>query len=211
MAWAADAIQAKRGGGLTVDPSMRQAVFALRQQSGPASLMAACYASDNAQGLTQSLGRDVNGTDLYFAHFLGLDGAKRFLRAAGNNPDACAANLFPREAKANRSIFYDSSGDARSLSQVYALMGKKLDKAGDAGGVDLVPGTLVATPPGNNIGQLQLASALDGGGLDADGKTDGASDVSSMLAHIEQGRINIFKPTPAQAKLAYLMLSMPSA
>ena len=37
------------------------------------------------------------------------------------------------------------------------------------------------------------------------------ADIGSMLAQIEQGRINVFKPTPAQAKLAYLMLSMPGA
>ncbi|HWI86757.1 MAG TPA: transglycosylase SLT domain-containing protein, partial [Sphingomonas sp.] len=75
LGWAADAITAKRGGGFTVDPSMRQAVFALRQQAGPSALMAAAYASDNANSLSQSLGRQVNGTDLYFAHFLGLGGA----------------------------------------------------------------------------------------------------------------------------------------
>jgi len=31
-----------------------------------------------------------------------------------------------------------------------------------------------------------------------------------MLATLEQNRINVLKPTPAQAKLAYLMLSLPS-
>jgi hypothetical protein len=207
MGWAADAIQAKRGGGFTVDPAMRSAVFGLREQAGPAALMAASYASDNAQGLTQALGRDVNSTDLYFAHFLGLDGAKRFLRAAGNSPDATAASLFPREANANKSIFYSSDGSARSLSQIYALMGRKLDKAGDAGGVDLQPGTLVPTPPAMDA-TLQLASLSDAPAGDDAAPT---SDIGTMLSQIEQGRINVFKPTPAQAKLAYLMLSMPGA
>lgn len=212
MAWAADAIQAKRGGGFTVDPAYRDAVFTLREQAGPAALMAACYASDNAQGLTKSLGRGVNGTDLYFAHFLGLDGAKRFLRAADNNPDACAANLFPREARANRSIFYGSDGDPRSLSQVYALMGRKLDKAGAAGGAPPSPGALVATPPQASVDALQYASAgMADTRIDGDSGGAGGGDIGTMLAQIEQGRINVFKPTPAQAKLAYLMLSMPSA
>jgi len=207
MGWAADAIQAKRGGGFTVDPAMRSAVFALREQAGPAALMAASYASDNAAGLGQALGRDVNSTDLYFAHFLGLDGAKRFLRAAGNNPGATAASLFPREAAANRSIFYTSDGSARSLSDVYALMGRKLDKAGDAGGVDPQPGALSPTPPPMDA-SLQLASLSD---APAEGDAAQGSDIGSMLNQIEQGRINVFKPTPAQAKLAYLMLSMPGA
>lgn len=208
MAWAADAIQARSGGGYTVDPAYKQAVFALREQAGPSALMAACYASDNAQGLTQSLGRDVNGTDLYFAHFLGLGGAKRFLRAAGTSPDACAANLFPREARANRSIFYASDGSARSLSEVYAVMGRKLEKAGASGDTTLQPGALVATPLGADGSALQLAGMTD---TSLGGDAGSATDVGSMLAQLEQGRMNVLKPTPAQAKLAYLMLSMPGA
>jgi hypothetical protein len=46
----------------------------------------------------------------------------------------------------------------------------------------------------------------------ADGTTDQAGmDISQMLASIEQSRVNMLKPTPAQARLAYLMLSMPTA
>ena len=205
LGWAADAITARRGGGFSVDPQMREAVFALRQQAGPAALMAASYASDNAQGLTQSLGRQVSGTDLYFAHFLGLGGATRFLRAAGDNPDASAAALFPREASANRSIFYGSEGAPHTLAQVYALMGRKLEKAGMAGG-SATPGTLSPTPPATpDPGDVQLASA------DTANISDNAgTDISQMLAAMEQNRVNVLRPTPAQAKLAYLMLSMPT-
>ena len=205
LGWAADAITARRGGGFSVDPQMREAVFALRQQAGPAALMAASYASDNAQGLTQSLGRQVSGTDLYFAHFLGLGGATRFLRAAGDNPDASAAALFPREASANRSIFYGSEGAPRTLAQVYALMGRKLDKAGMVGG-SAAPGTLSPTPPATpDLGDVQLASADTVDDADASG-----TDISQMLATMEQNRVNVLRPSPAQAKLAYLMLSMPT-
>ncbi|WP_204350290.1 hypothetical protein, partial [Klebsiella pneumoniae] len=35
------------------------------------------------------------------------------------NPQANAATMFPRAAAANRSIFYDRNGNARSASQVY--------------------------------------------------------------------------------------------
>jgi hypothetical protein len=54
------------------------------------------------------------------AHFLGASGASRFIRAAEANPDGKAAALFPRAAHANGSVFYDQSGAARSLRQVYA-------------------------------------------------------------------------------------------
>ena len=203
LGWAADAIAARPGGGFTVDPSLRQAVMGLREQAGPAALMAAAYASDNAASLSQSLGRGVGATDLYVAHFLGVGGATRFLRAAGASPDASAASLFPREAAANRSIFYAGDGGARSLGEVYQLMGRKLAAAGASGGaVAPVPGTLVATPPGPGTAALQMAS------LDTPAANAGEdSDIASMMAALGQGRVDMLRPTPAQAKLAYLMLS----
>jgi hypothetical protein len=220
--WAADAITAKKGGGFTVDPNMREAVFALREQAGPAALMAASYASDNASSLSQSLGRSVNGTDLYMAHFLGLGGATKFLRAQCTNGQACAANLFPQEARANRSIFYGKDGSARSLDDVYAVMARKLDKAVDgsndapmqANASGLTPGSLVPSLPGApDLSQVRLAYGdmiADAGSVDGNADQTGGMDVSQMLASIEQNRINMLKPTPAQARLAYLMLSMPS-
>jgi hypothetical protein len=221
--WAADAITAKKGGGFTVDPSMRQAVFALREQPGPASLMAASYAADNASSLSNALGRQVNGTDLYMAHFLGLGGATKFLRAQCNNGSACAATMFPQEARANRSIFYAKDGSPRTLDQVYAIMGHKLDNAVDGsddatvqGATGMTPGSLVQSMPGApDISALQLGfsdmSATDPNASDAaDASGDpAANDISQMLAQIEQNRLNMLKPTPAQARLAYLMLSMP--
>jgi len=196
MEWAADAIQARPGGGYRVsDPSLRQAVMGLREQAGPAALMAASYAADNAAGLGQTLGRAANATDLYFAHFLGLVGAKRFLRAADGNPNATAAALFPREARANRGIFYGNDGSARSLGEVYALMGHKLERAG--GSSDGVATT--APPAMDQSGDVRLAYA------DFDEASPG--DVASLLQATDKARLDVLRPTPAQAKLAYLMLS----
>ena len=220
LGWAANAITARKGGGYTVDPAMRDAVFALRQQAGPAAMMAAAHASDNASSLSQSLGRSVNGTDLYMAHFLGLGGATKFLRAQCSNGNACAATLFPQEAHANRSIFYGKDGSARTLDQVYALMGHKLDNAVDGsnsatveGNDALTPGSLVPSLPGvTDLASARLAYG-DMSASDASSTDDGdqsATDIGQMLANLEQNRINVLKPTPAQAKLAYLMLSLPS-
>lgn len=221
MAWAANAITQKRGGGYTVDPSMRRAVMALREQAGPASLMAASYAADNAASLSNSLGRGVNGTDLYMAHFLGLGGATKFLRAQCTNGSACAATMFPQEARSNRSIFYGKDGSPRTLDQVYAIMGHKLDNAvdgSDSAAIQtasngLTPGSLVQSMPGvPDISALQLgfSDTPTTEPASTDGSTDQAgTDIGQMLATIEQNRINMLKPTPAQARLAYLMLSMP--
>ena len=220
--WAADAITAKKGGGFTVDPSLRQAVMSLRDQPGPSALMAASYAADNASNLSQSLGRQVNGTDLYMAHFLGLGGATKFLRAQCTNGSACAATMFPQEARANRSIFYGKDGSPRTLDQVYAIMGHKLDNAVDGSnnaavqtaGSGLTPGSLVQSMPGApDISALQLGfsdMSASPATTDGDNSDDPAGqDISQMLGQIEQNRLNMLKPTPAQAKLAYLMLSLP--
>jgi len=222
--WAADAITAKKGGGYTVDPSLRQAVMSLRDQAGPSALMAASYAADNASNLSQSLGRQVNGTDLYMAHFLGLGGATKFLRAQCTNGSACAASMFPQEARANRSIFYGKDGSPRSLDQVYAIMGHKLDNAVDGSdnaaiqtaSSGLTPGSLVQSMPGApDISALQLGfsdMSANPATTDGDSSDDPAGqDISQMLSQIEQNRLNMLKPTPAQARLAYLMLSLPNA
>lgn len=208
--WAANAITPRHGGGFTVAPEARQAVMALRQQAGPAALMAASYAADNAGSLGKSIGRDATATDLYMCHFLGLGGATKFLQACNASPNATAASLFPREAHANRSIFYDKTGSARSLGEVYALMQNKLASAGAetggaaaSGGADmLTAGALVSEPPAAGVNGFRLP--VDDSVYADQG---GSSDVTDALAALERNRIDVLRPTPAQAKLAYLMLS----
>lgn len=56
---------------------------------------------------------------LYIMHFMGSSGGPALISAAQNNPSASAASLFPAAASANRSIFYNSDGSAKTTSQVY--------------------------------------------------------------------------------------------
>jgi hypothetical protein len=56
------------------------------------------------------------------AHFMGVGGAARLINSAEDTPQASAARLFPNAAAANRSIFYDRSGQARSVSEVYSVL-----------------------------------------------------------------------------------------
>ena len=117
----ADAISKTSSGRYVVnDPAMRNEIFALRKDPTANSLMAGAFANSNAKVLTDRLGRKPTDGELYMAHFLGASGAARFIRAAEANPNANAASLFPRAAHANSSIFYDKTGAARSLKQVYA-------------------------------------------------------------------------------------------
>jgi hypothetical protein len=129
----ADAITRTSSGRFVVkDPAMRNEIFALRKDPTANSLMAGAFANSNAKVLTDRLGRKPTDGELYMAHFLGASGASRFIRAAEANPNAKAASLFPRAAHANSSIFYDKSGAARSLKQVYAGLVTRHDVIGSA-------------------------------------------------------------------------------
>jgi hypothetical protein len=61
--------------------------------------MAGELANDNRAALQTVLGRDPDHAELYLAHFLGADGATRFLTGLGANPDASAAALLPRRRR----------------------------------------------------------------------------------------------------------------
>ena len=202
LGWAADAISRRGDGSWKVDRAMRDQVMGLKNNPEASSLMAAEFASDNAAGLQASLGRQPRSADLYFAHFLGLEGATKFLRAADARPDMSAAALFPREARANRTIFYDNGGNARSLGQVYALMAKKID---DNGSPAPTPGTRPdpLSPDPLSDDRMRLAYAREV--FEGDGK--GGSDTNEMLAMIGSQRMNLLRPNPGNAMLAYMMLA----
>src|SRR5947199_1617282 len=129
----ADAISKTSSGRYVVsDPAMRHEIFALRKDPTANSVMAGAFANSNAKVLTDRLGRKPTDGELYMAHFLGASGAARFIRAAEANPSAEAASLFPRAAHANSAIFYDKSGAARSLKQVYAGLVSRHNIIGNA-------------------------------------------------------------------------------
>jgi hypothetical protein len=104
------------------DPAQRQAIMKLRTDPTAASAMAAAFTNDNAALLTKKLGRTPTDGELYIAHFMGPTGAVRLISATEASPNATAASMFPKAARANPSIFYGTKGGARSLSQVYASL-----------------------------------------------------------------------------------------
>lgn len=126
--WAAEAIKSAGRGTYTVsDGSLREAILGLRSDPDAAAVMAGELASDNHAHLAGTLGRAPEPVDLYLAHFLGAAGASDFLKAWAANPDQVAAPLFAKAAAANRSIFFDATGGARSLDEIRRSFAKKLD------------------------------------------------------------------------------------
>lgn len=108
------------------DPALKKQILALRKDPQLSAQMAAEHASDNQAIMQKKLGRPVTGTDLYLAHFLGVQGATKFLRNMKTDPTASAADLFPAAADANNRVFYKDDGSAKSLAEVYQTFGKKI-------------------------------------------------------------------------------------
>jgi transglycosylase-like protein with SLT domain len=132
----ADAIEKTTSGHFVVrDPAMRATILNLRNDPGTNAAMAGALTRQNAARLRARIGRDATEGELYIAHFLGAGGASKLINAAASNPQAKAAAMFPRAAAANRSIFYDKQGGARSVAGVYSTLVTKLARAmpeGDA-------------------------------------------------------------------------------
>lgn len=104
----------------------KQNLLNLRKDPAIASLMAAELAEGNKAHLEQNVGGDIGSTELYFAHFMGAGGASAFLSQMKKNPLSIAADIFPKEARANRNVFYDSkTGRPKTLQQVYDFFDKK--------------------------------------------------------------------------------------
>jgi hypothetical protein len=210
LGWAAGSIKQNASGRYYVsDPGVRSAILNLRNDPNVSALMAAEHASDNKDALEGSLGRTATGGDLYMAHFLGLGGARNFLSAMDKNPDRIAAGMFPAAARANRSVFYASNGQPRTLQQVYSRLSDKLDAGAAAVGA-------TGTASGAGADQTDWTKTLGDFGFDdgdvilGNGATNGDSQwVNSTLANLKTLRepMNVMRPTPENAKLAYLMLA----
>lgn len=155
----ADQIDVTASGSATVaDPTRREAILALRNDPGIASLMAAGLAEDNRAHLIPILGRQPSHGELYLAHFLGAGGAGRFLSELQSDPGQSAPDLFARPAAANRGIFYAADGSPRSLAQVMGVidgkLGRALDRAGGNanGGVRFARADIGGAPAGRGGG-----------------------------------------------------------
>jgi hypothetical protein len=129
----ADAISKSSAGSYSVsDPTARSAIMKLRDDPVVASAMAGILTQSNSFNLTGKIGRRPNDAELYMAHFMGVAGAAKLITNAEDNPKASGAQLFPNAAAANRSIFYDSSGHARSVSEVYSVLTSRYTAAANS-------------------------------------------------------------------------------
>ncbi len=124
----AAAIDTTSGGRHKVtDRQTREAILALRHDPEVSSLMAGALTRESQQALEAGIGREATSGELYIAHFLGAGGAIKLVNAAESDPTIEAAKLFPAAADANKSIFYDKAGRAKSVAQVYDRLTRETD------------------------------------------------------------------------------------
>jgi len=127
--------------------------------------MAGALTQSNSFQLTGMIGRRPTDSELYMAHFMGVGGAAKLITTAEDNPQATAARMFPSAASANRSIFYDRAGNARSVSEVYSVLNARY--AGAA-----------------NSSQTQTALAMFGKGGSASASVSGAAATPAVSSAV---------------------------
>ena len=113
------------------DPALKARILELRDDARLNAALGAEYARGNKTTLEAALGRPAAASDLYLAHFLGPQGAVQLLRAIEQNGSRAAADLLPKAAAANPSIFYDAEGNPRTVRELQRLLGDKIERKSD--------------------------------------------------------------------------------
>jgi hypothetical protein len=143
----ADAITKSSSGSYSVsDPAARDAILKLRDDPATASAMAGVLTQSNSFRLTGKIGRRPTDGELYMAHFMGVGGAAKLIANAEDNPRASGARLFPNAAAANRSIFYERGGRARSVSEVYSVLTQRYASAANSPATRMAMAAVGVTP-----------------------------------------------------------------
>ena len=127
----------------------RSDLLNLRKNPALASIMAAEFAADNKAYLQKTVGGEISNTELYFAHFMGAGGASAFLTQLKQNPHDLAAQIFPKEARANRAVFYNADGSARSFGEIYNFFDKKFGASTEAAPQTMAHKSIAQTKEGS--------------------------------------------------------------
>ncbi|RUT33038.1 hypothetical protein EMQ25_07900 [Arsenicitalea aurantiaca] len=146
----ADAIEVRGGQYSISDRGLRAEVLKLREDPQIAADLAAAFTRNNGAYLQQKFGRMPSPGELYIAHFMGARGAEEMFAAGLRNPDQIAADLFPRQAAANKPIFY-ADGKPRTIREVYRALVARHDAP--SGASPAFVAQQMASQPGVPTGQ----------------------------------------------------------
>jgi soluble lytic murein transglycosylase-like protein len=136
--------------------AVKQQILDLRKDPNVSAEIGAEFARQNKDEVERTLGRRANSTDLYLAHFLGAQGATEFVKKAETDSSTKAADLLPQAAAANKAVFYDTNGDAKTVAQIYRSFADKIEhqisQYADATGTDT----------GTSAARVAIRDELDG-------------------------------------------------
>lgn len=194
VGWAQDAIARNANGKLSVaNNAEKSAILSLRNNAELSANLAGEFARDNGGYLEQKTGHKPESVDLYLAHFLGPAGAAKFLNNMESNPCGPAAASFPQAARANRNVFFDGAGEARSFAAIRDRFEQKLSAAAErvGGGNGLPNQGNILPQSGGAAKMVQPADYLR---------------IAQVHANNENN-LNISKPFSEPARAAYLMLA----
>ncbi len=148
---ASDQIVQNSSGKFSVpDAGIRKQILDLRNDPSVSAKVAGAFTAQNRSQLANALGRNPSEGELYIAHFLGAAGASNLIRLASEQPNANAASAFSDAASANRSIFYDRSGQAKSAAEVYSSLVSGHETAVTSTAPILAATTDIPAAPGQN-------------------------------------------------------------
>jgi len=162
----ARAIEQTPGGDYTVrDRQLRREILTLREDPQISADLAAAFTRNNGEYLAEKFGRHPSPGELYIAHFMGARGAEKLFQAGLDNPDQRAADLFPTQAQANRSIFFDAGG-ARTIREVYQNLVAKHAQLQDqmpssSAPLGYAPQQQAATIPARTQASMQAAAMAE--------------------------------------------------
>ena len=115
---------------MRVAPQKRAELLRLRNDPFLSAVLAAEMLKHDGEGIAGRLGRPLTQGETYLIHFLGPEGAERFMKKMDDDPRASAAALLPRAAKTNKPIFYERQGrrmKGRSVREVHEAFEAMMD------------------------------------------------------------------------------------
>jgi hypothetical protein len=133
----AEAIQMVAGRPIVSDDKDRERILNLRSIPYLSALMAGEMINTHREILAGKVARDPSVSELYMAHFLGVNGASRFVALLSEEPDNSAPKAFPRAAKANRTLFY-AKADKTDAAPKASTKPKALSVAEVHGRIDVM-------------------------------------------------------------------------
>lgn len=111
------------------DDAERARILALRSDPFLSTLFAAVMLKREQEKLEATIGRAITEAEVYLVHFLGPNGAQKFLSALEEKPAQSAASVLPAAARANKPIFFAAVRKKKSRSLSVAQVHGKIEDA----------------------------------------------------------------------------------